>query len=91
MYTVYILYSFVHDRTYTGYTIDLIQRFYSHNKYNNTDWTKKYRPWVVIHFEVFEEKKEAIKREQQLKSGKNTASPINEENNDGDHRRPFEP
>ena len=70
MYTVYILYSFVHDRTYTGYTTDLIQRFYSHNKYNNTDWTKKYRPWVVIHFEVFEEKKEAIKREQQLKSGK---------------------
>jgi len=69
MYSVYILYSLAHGKTYTEYTSDLIQRFYSHNKFNNTDWTKNYRPWVLIHSEIFEEKAEAINREKQLKSG----------------------
>ena len=70
MYTVYILYSFVHDKTYTGYTSDLIQRFYSHNEYSNTDWSRSYRPWVLVHCEIFETKSGALKREKELKSGK---------------------
>ena len=69
MYIVYILYSFVHCKTYTGYTSNLIQRFYSHNIYSNTDWTKAYRPWVVVYIEMFETKSEALKRERVLKSG----------------------
>ena len=70
MFIVYILYSFVHDKTYTGFTTNLIKRFYSHNIYSNTDWTRNYRPWVLIHCEIFETKSEALKREKELKSGK---------------------
>ena len=55
---------------YTGFTSDLLQRYYSHNFYSNSDWTRKYRPWVVIHIELFETKSEALKREKELKSGK---------------------
>ena len=69
MFTVYILYSFVHNKTYTGYSSNLIQRFYSHNIYSNTDWTRQYRPWVVIYCEIVETKSEALKREKELKSG----------------------
>jgi len=70
MYTVYILYLKAHDKTYTGYTSDLIQRFYSHNIHSNKDWTRSYRPWLVAYCEVFEEKSDAIRREKELKSGK---------------------
>ena len=70
MFTVYILYSFVHKKTYTGYTSNLLHRFYSHNIYSNTDWTRSYRPWVLVYCEVYETKKEAANREKELKSGK---------------------
>ena len=70
MYTVYVLYSFVHNKTYTGHTSDLIQRFYSHNIFSKTGWSIKYRPWYLIHCEVFETKTEALQREKLLKSGK---------------------
>ena len=70
MFTVYILYSFVHNKTYTGFTSNLIQRFYSHNFLGNKDWTNKYRPWVVIFTETHETKNDALLREKELKSGK---------------------
>ncbi len=55
---------------YTGYTSNLIQRFYSHNIFSDNGWTKNYRPWVVIYCEYFEDKTQALKREKELKSGK---------------------
>jgi putative endonuclease len=70
MFTVYILYSFAHKKTYTGCTSDLIQRFHSHNIYSNTDWTRNFRPWVVVFVELFDTKSEALIREKELKSGK---------------------
>ena len=70
MFTVYILYSLGYSKTYTGYTSNLIQRFYSHNHFSNTDWTRNYRPWVVIYCEIYDTKTEALKREKELKSGK---------------------
>ncbi|MDI1235089.1 MAG: GIY-YIG nuclease family protein [bacterium] len=70
MFTVYILYSSVHHQKYIGYTSDLIQRFYSHNKLATKGYTIKYRPWVVILTEVFESKEMALAREKSLKSGK---------------------
>ena len=70
MFTVYILYSIAHKKTYTGYTSNLIQRFHSHNQNSNTDWTRSYRPWVVIYCEVLGTKTDALKREKELKSGK---------------------
>ncbi len=69
MYTLYILYSKDHNTLYIGETSNLIQRFYSHNFYGH-DWSKRYRPWIVIYCEYFLLRTEAKNREKQLKGGK---------------------
>lgn len=69
IYTVYCLYSQKYDKIYIGYTSDLIDRFRSHNLLATKGFTIKFRPWVVVHTEVFTTKSEAMKREKQLKSG----------------------
>ena len=69
MFTLYILYSKDHNTIYTGETSNLIQRFYSHNFYGH-DWSKRYRPWIVIYCEYFLLRTEAKNREKQLKGGK---------------------
>jgi putative endonuclease len=69
MYAVYILFSLRYSKTYIGFTSNLIQRFHSHNCLGNEGWTIRYRPWKVIHVEIFEDKMEALHREQYLKSG----------------------
>jgi putative endonuclease len=68
-YLVYILYSKTFDKTYVGYTQDLIDRFYSHNKFATKGYTIRFRPWEVMHIELFKTKKEAIAREKYYKSG----------------------
>lgn len=69
MFTVYILYSNKYKKKYIGYTSNLIERFRSHNELGTKGFTIKYRPWVVLHTEIFETKSEAITRENELKSG----------------------
>jgi putative endonuclease len=69
MYTVYVLYSDLHKKHYTGYTSDIEARFKSHNELSESGWTIKYRPWRILHSEEFEEKKMAMQREKWLKSG----------------------
>lgn len=69
LYTVYILYSEKHSQIYIGYTSHLINRFHSHNQYGTKDWTRNFRPWVVVYCEYHESKTNALKREKQLKSG----------------------
>jgi len=69
LYTVYILYSVSFKTIYVGATSNLIQRFYSHNIYGK-DWTKRFRPWVVVYTEYFINKVRALARERQLKLGK---------------------
>jgi putative endonuclease len=70
MYVVYILHSSEFDKSYVGYTSDLIDRFHSHNSFSQKGFTSKYRPWIVVHVEFFETKLEAMKREKYLKSGR---------------------
>ena len=69
VFTIYVLYSEVHDKIYIGYTSNLLERFKSHNKLGTKGYTKKYRPWVVAYTEYFDSKKEAMGREKWLKSG----------------------
>ncbi len=69
IYTVYILFSASGNTTYIGHTSHLINRLYSHNIYGH-DWTRRFRPWIVIYTECFESKSSALRREKQLKSGK---------------------
>ncbi|HZY38675.1 MAG TPA: GIY-YIG nuclease family protein [Mucilaginibacter sp.] len=68
MFTVYILYSPKFNQIYIGFTSDLPNRFLSHNELATKGHSIKYRPWTIAHSEVFQAKKEAIKREKYLKS-----------------------
>jgi len=70
MYSVYILYSPSFKKPYTGYTANMEERLKSHNSLATKGYTVKYRPWVLVHIEEFETKKDALKRERELKSGK---------------------
>ena len=68
MFTVYVLYSQKFNQIYIGFTSDLPNRFLSHNELATKGHTVKYRPWVIAHTEEFQIKKEAIQRENYLKS-----------------------
>ena len=70
MFYVYILYSEKCDKTYTGFTSDLEQRLLSHNVLSNKGWTKRYRPWTLIHSDEYSTRGEAMAREKFLKTGK---------------------
>jgi len=69
-FVTYVLYSKAYDKIYIGCTSQLIQRFYSHNSLSKKGYTKRYRPWMVIFVQFFETKKEAMKREKELKSSR---------------------
>jgi putative endonuclease len=68
MFTVYVLYSEAHKKTYIGYTSNLEERFKSHNELGTKGWTIKFRPWKIVHTELFEQKIDAMLREKQLKT-----------------------
>ena len=70
IFSVYILFSPSHNKIYIGYTSDLEKRLLSHNHLAPKGYTIRYRPWVLIHTEVFNTKLEAMKREKELKSGR---------------------
>jgi putative endonuclease len=77
-FVVYVLYSRKFDRTYTGYTSNLIERFKSHNFLGKKGFTIRYRPWIVILVEFYKTKPETMKRERFLKSGQGRAWVRNE-------------
>lgn len=68
-FVIYILYSEKFNKTYTGFTSNLIERFKSHNSLATKGYTLKFRPWNVIHVEFFSSKSEVMKREKHLKTG----------------------
>jgi len=68
-FVVYILYSEKHDKFYKGFTTSLIERFKSHNEPATKGYTVRFRPWVVVHVEFFDTKRDATKRESFLKTG----------------------
>lgn len=56
-YTTYVLYSVKFNKIYIGYTADLEDRFKSHNELATKGYTIKYRPWIILFVEEFENKK----------------------------------
>src|SRR5690606_40946166 len=46
------------------------QRMLSHNHLGKKGWTVRFRPWVIVHTEEFQDKQLALKREKQLKTAK---------------------
>ena len=69
-FVVYILFSDKHNKTYVGFTSNLIERYKSHNVLGTKGYTIKFRPWKVIHVEFYSTKKDALLREKYLKTGK---------------------
>ena len=69
-FVVYILFSEGYNKTYVGFTSNLIERFKSHNYLSEKGYTIKFRPWKVIYVEFFTTKSEALKREKLFKTGK---------------------
>lgn len=69
-YYMYVLYSPRFDKIYVGYTTDVAKRLRSHNQLATKGWTIRFRPWLLVHKEGFQTKKEAMAREKELKSAK---------------------
>ncbi|MFO7575560.1 MAG: GIY-YIG nuclease family protein [Bacteroidales bacterium] len=70
MFAVYIIYSVKLDKYYIGYSSDVHDRLSKHNRMSK-GFTSKGIPWVLVHTELFDDKKSAMIRERQLKRWKN--------------------
>ena len=55
------------DTLYTGWTNNLEKRILTHNKGKGAKYTKSRLPVEVVHYEEFEDKIEAMKREYAIK------------------------
>ena len=67
LYLVYILKSLKNNKYYYGYTANLVNRLARHND-GLVRSTKANRPWTIHYVETFENKTEALKRENFFKS-----------------------
>ena len=70
MFTVYVLHSVSFGKIYVGFTSNLTERFKSHNELATKGWAIKFRPWEIVHTEAFENKRDAMRREKELKTSK---------------------
>lgn len=69
MYYVYVLYSMALKKRYVGLTNDLRRRFAEHNR-GDSNFTNRGKPWILLYYEAFLDKKDAEKEEIFLKTGK---------------------
>jgi putative endonuclease len=67
-YYVYVLFSYKDKKFYVGFTGDLKNRFFQHQR-GEVISTKFRRPLALIHYEYFIDKQDAQAREVFLKSG----------------------
>ncbi len=54
---------------YTGVTGNLVARIYHHKNKSVSSFSSKYQVEKLVYYEIFEDVKEAIKREKQIKAG----------------------
>lgn len=69
MYYVYALLSKTNNDLYVGFTNDLRIRYKQHNN-GEVQSTKANRPWILVYYEAYLNKKDATRREKQLKMHK---------------------
>ena len=62
-FKVYVLYSLKFDKLFTGMTTSLTDRMITHNGEEPDDWTSGFRPWTLVHMELYQEKIDAVLRE----------------------------
>ncbi|MCC7297558.1 MAG: GIY-YIG nuclease family protein [Bacteroidia bacterium] len=69
MFYAYVLFSPTTNKIYIGYTSrNPEERLFAHNNIEKGSYTSKFRPWVLLFWEVFDTKAKALGREKQLKS-----------------------
>lgn len=68
MYYVYVIQSLKDEKLYIGYTNNLQRRFEEHNAGRNKV-TKDRKPFRLLYYEACNQKGDAIKRENQFKTG----------------------
>ncbi|MEW6169951.1 MAG: GIY-YIG nuclease family protein [Candidatus Omnitrophota bacterium] len=66
MHYIYLLKSEKDNYIYIGNTNDLERRLVEHNSANNTA-TKKHRPFKLVYYEAYLDKRDALDRENKLK------------------------
>ena len=67
MYCVYILTNYRNNVMYVGVTNNLMRRVYEHKNKLVEGFTKKYNINKLVYFESYNDVKDAIKREKQIK------------------------
>ncbi|HCM45366.1 MAG TPA: excinuclease ABC subunit C [Candidatus Veblenbacteria bacterium] len=73
MFYVYIIQSInFHKQFYTGFSEDLDERLKEHNS-GKSEYTSKFRPWKIIYYCAFDNKKKALDFEKYLKSASGIA------------------
>ena len=66
-YFTYALYSYSFSRLYIGQTNDVNCRLKQHNE-GKVNSTKPYKPYKLIYFEEHQSRKDAVRREKELKT-----------------------
>jgi len=66
-YYVYILASQKNGTLYIGVTSDLVKRVWEHKSKIIPSFTEKYDVCLLVHYEIFSDPENAIKREKRLK------------------------
>ncbi|HPN31158.1 MAG TPA: GIY-YIG nuclease family protein [bacterium] len=56
------------DSIYIGQTDNLIRRWKEHRDGKASDWTKKYKPLKIVHYEEYSSREKAVEREKELKT-----------------------
>lgn len=67
MYYVYIMATQKNGTIYIGVTNDIIRRTYEHREGQLTGFSQKYRVKHLVHYEEFQDIRDAIQREKRLK------------------------
>ena len=67
-YKVFVLYSNLHDRLYVGHTASLTDYMITMNVMESDNPLYQFRPWTLIHMELFNTEDEAAVREGFLKN-----------------------
>jgi len=66
---IYIMTNKVNTVLYTGFTNDLVRRVYEHKEKIIEGFTKKYNVNKLVYYEIFNDARNAIIREKQIKAG----------------------
>lgn len=68
LYKVYVIYSPSHNKLYTGLTTQLGEQLKLFNGDQSVKGISEFKPWTLVHMELFNDEGEASLRESYLKS-----------------------